>query len=236
MPAELIVAPPGELARRFVDDLARELRAAPPGRGFTLAIPGGSVAQSFLPELAHAPIDWRAVDVFWCDERAVAPTAPDSNFGLASRLWLEPAGVPADRVHRMPADTPDPRTAVAEYARALAGAAGAPPRLDYVLLGVGEDGHVASVFPHRHDEGRADDSVAWVHDAPKPPARRMTLTLDTLARATRVAVAAFGASKAPAVATALDVPDDPSPLGRLLRSTGRPLLLLDPEAARRLEA
>lgn len=236
MPAELIVAPPEELARRFVDDVTRELRATPPGRRFALAIPGGSVAQAFLPVLARATIDWRAVHVFWCDERAVAPTAADSNFGLASRLWLGPAGVPAERVHRMRAEAADRRAAVEEYARTLGAVAGSPPRLDYLLLGVGEDGHVASVYPHHHDEAWADDGVAWVDDAPKPPARRMTLTPDTLARASRVAIAAFGASKAGAVAAALDGPRAPSPLARLLRAAARPLLLLDPEAARRLDA
>ena len=225
MQPEVIVGERAELARRFVADLERELRAAGSRRRFTLAVPGGSVAETFFPYLAGAAIDWTTVEVFWTDERAVPPTAAESNFALASRLWLVPAGVPASHVHRMPAESAD-RGAADGYAAALHAAAGRPPTLDYVLLGVGADGHVASVFPDDLPDERAGP-VAWTERAPKPPARRLTLTLATLARARRVAVAALDQSKAPAIDAALSGRGTPTPLGALLGDTARPLLLLD---------
>src|SRR5450432_2812119 len=92
------------LARRFQDSARHALVAR--GR-FTVALPGGSVATGFFPGLARLPVDWSGVDFFWGDERAVPPEHPDSNYGLARSLWLDPAGVPAERVHRMRADAPD---------------------------------------------------------------------------------------------------------------------------------
>jgi 6-phosphogluconolactonase len=227
---EIVVEAPGELARRFVADLDREIRAAAAATAFTLALPGGSVAERFLPVLAAAAVDWSRVALLWADERAVPPESPESNYGLARRLLLEPAGVATARVHRMPADARDLARAAAEYADILASLAGEPPALAYVLLGVGEDGHVASLFPGAPaPDVEPTETVGWTTRAPKPPSRRMTLTFATLARARRVAVAAFGESKARAVASALDGAD--TPLGQLLRVTARPVLFLDPEAA-----
>lgn len=232
MAVDLIIASRAELARRFVDDLVREIRAAPSNRRRTLAIPGGSVAEAFLPALADAPLDWNEVELFWTDERAVDPASPDSNFGFAHRLWLEPAQVPPARVHRMHAEADDLEASARRYAAELLAAAGDPPRLDYVLLGAGADGHVASIFPGSDPTRYLDaPTVGWVGDAPPPLPRRMTLGMRPLADARRVVVAAFGASKARALASALHGDGDGSPLGVLLAATERPLVLLDPEAA-----
>ena len=108
--------------------------------------------------------------------------------------------------------------------------AGTPPVLDYALLGVGADGHVASVFPGAIPPP-GGPSVTWTDRSPKPPARRMTLSLETLARSRRVAVAAFDAPKADVIAAAVRGADPDLPLSRVLRLTGRPLLLLTPDAA-----
>lgn len=230
MKAECIVGSPAELARWFVADLERAIHAAPPPRRFTLGVPGGSVAETFFPSLAVSAVEWRHVDVFWVDERAVPPASPDSNHALAMRLWLGPAGVPHGCIHRMPAEEPDLPRAAEEYARELRAAAGSPPRLDYVLLGVGSDGHVASIFGDPVEEPRAGP-VTWTERAPKPPPRRMSLSLETLATARRVVIAAFGASKSTVIGTAVHAPDAPTALARLLRSARAPVLLLDPEAA-----
>src|SRR5688500_10011471 len=139
MKAEVIVAERQGLAEKFVADLEAAVRAAPPDRAFTLAVPGGSVAEAFFPSLAAAAIDWTRVEIFWTDERAVAATSPDSNVGLARRLWLEPARVPHARIHPMDGTTDDLAAAAAAYDAELRGIAGMPPVLDYVLLGVGED-------------------------------------------------------------------------------------------------
>ena len=235
MNVELVIAPRDELARRFVEDLAREFRAAGAAGRRTLAVPGGSVAHAFFPALVGAPIDWERVDLFWTDERAVDPGSPDSNFALARELWLDAPSARAVRVHRMRAEAPDLEASAARYAAELLAAAGDPPRLHYVLLGVGADGHVASIFPgvdpSRH---LAAPTVDWLDDAPAQPPRRMTLGMGVLACARRVAVAAFGESKAGAVAAALGEDGDSSPLRTLLEATERPLLLLDSGAASQL--
>jgi 6-phosphogluconolactonase/glucosamine-6-phosphate isomerase/deaminase len=76
---------------------------------FSCALPGGSVAEACVPVFAHANVDWLQSSVFWCDERAVPPSDPQSNYGLAWRLWLRDGAVPADRIHRMPADVSNER-------------------------------------------------------------------------------------------------------------------------------
>ena len=225
MDVQVISGTPDEHARWFADDLARAVRATT-GHRFTLAVPGGSVAEEFFPVLAAAELPWDDVDVFWVDERAVAPTDPQSNHALASRLWLVPAGVPAARIHRMAAERADLQRAAEEYARELTAAAGSPPILDYALLGVGEDGHVASVFPG-NAAGTGAETVAWTDASPKPPPRRMTLSLRTLAGARRVVIAAFGPAKAAPVRAALSESRVQSPLARLLRAAQAPVLLVE---------
>lgn len=232
MAPERVVGPRECLAREFVRDLGRAVAAAPPARPFTLAVPGGSVAHAFFPSLARADVDWRRVAVLFVDERAVPPDSPESNFALAQALWLGPAGVPAGQVHRMPAERTPIADAAAAYATTLRALAGDPPQLDLVLLGVGTDRHVASLFPG--DDARAsdgDETVAWTTRAPKPPAARLTLTFATLARASRLAIAALGPDKTEAVARAVRDGGDASPLARLLRAAPHARLLLDDAAA-----
>lgn len=233
MDVEVVVRPPDELARWFVADLEREIRAAlsDPGRKrpFTLAVPGGSVAEAFFPLLATAAIDWSRVAVFWVDERAVPPASPESNYGLAERLWLGPASVPASSVHRMEAEAADIGRAAEDYAAELEEAAGSPPVLDYVLLGVGTDGHVASVFPGARVDP-SSESATWTDHAPKPPSRRMTLSLRTLSRARRVVVAAFDASKRTVMRAALEDPAAETPVAQVLRMAANGVVLLVDEA------
>ncbi|HYD53598.1 MAG TPA: 6-phosphogluconolactonase [Gemmatimonadaceae bacterium] len=232
MAPELIVGPRDVLARHVVTDLARALAAAPPERPFTLAVPGGSVARAFFPALASSGIDWTRVAVLFVDERAVPPDSPESNFALAHALWLAPAGVPPAHVHRMPAEHEPIAAAADAYAATLGALAGTPPRLDYVLLGVGDDGHVASVFAgDAAFEQTLESTVAWTTRAPKPPPARMTLTLPTLARATQVVIAAFGADKAAVVGQAVRGGEGGTPLAQLLRDATRSRLLLDEDAA-----
>lgn len=224
---EIVVGSPAELARRFLADLARDVQSRA-GRRLTLAVPGGSVGDSFFPTLAQAPFEWKDVDILWVDERAVPPTSPDSNFGQADRLWLTPAAVPLRRIHRMPADEADLVRAAAAYAERVHALAGNPPMLDWVLLGVGDDGHVASVFPG-DPAIAAVKAVTWTEHAPKPPQTRLSLSLDTLARGRQVVVAAFDAAKAPVISAAVRDPAHQSPLGILLRTAVRPRLFLTAE-------
>ena len=219
---------PGRLAGVF----EREFQQAVAARGrFSLGLPGGSLADAFFPRLAALPLDWARVAFFWGDERAVPPTHPDSNYGVAKARWLDPAGVPAASIHRMPADSPDLEQAAADYEAVLLRELGTPPRLDLVLLGVGPDGHVCSLFAGHPLLGEETRWVAAIEDSPKPPPRRMTLTLPTLAAAELVIVAALGASKAQAVRAALEEPESPLPLAIVTRRARRVVFLLDPEAA-----
>ena len=230
MPPETVVGTPAELAQRFLAELSRDVLSRSPGRRLTLAVPGGSVGDSFFPTLAHAPFEWKDVDILWVDERAVPATSPDSNFGQADRLWLTPARVPLRCIHRMPADDADLVRAAAAYAKTVHTLAGEPPTLDWALLGVGDDGHVASVFPGDAFIG-SGRTVTWTDHAPKPPPTRMSLSLDTLARSRRIAVVALDASKARAIVAATGDPAAQSPLAVLLRSAPHARVFVTPDIA-----
>lgn len=232
MPPEVVVDTASRLAERLAERLAGEAAGAIAERGsFSLALTGGSLGPAFFPRLARVPLDWSRTDVFWADERAVPPASPDSNYRLARELWLEPASVPAARVHRMEGEAGDLAAAAAAYADELEQVLGSPPRLDLALLGVGADGHVCSLFPG-HPLLREDRRwAAALEDAPKPPPGRLTLTLPTLAAARLVVVVALGAAKAPAVREALDRPGSALPLSQLTARAPRVLFLLDRAAA-----
>ena len=208
---------------------------------FIVALSGGSVAAAFFPALAALAIDWTRIEIFWIDERAVPPDHPDSNFALASTLLLVPARVPAARIHRMYGELPDLEQAARRATDDLKLIAGDPPFIDFVLAGVGEDGHVASIFDDVRRAGLAcppepaakageTRPVIAVYDAPKPPPRRLTLTLPVLARAGLVVVAALGASKAAAMRAALHGSGVNTPVAELLRSASSSLVLLDRDA------
>ncbi len=230
-PAVFVASIPA-LAERFAGHCAAAAREARAARGrFSLVLPGGSVAERFLPALAAADLEWDCVDVFFADERCVPPDSTDSNISAVTR-WLLPGirtGVP--RVHRMEGEHPDSYRAAREYADMLHSVLGALPILDMALLGVGEDGHVASLFPDRPSLHALDSLVLVEDDAPKPPARRLTLSLEVLARAREVVVGAFGAAKSAAVADALVNPASTLPLALLLHAAKHTTLLLDEDAA-----
>jgi 6-phosphogluconolactonase len=198
---------------------------------FSIALPGGSVARQFLPRLARLPLDWSRVDFFWSDERAVPESDPESNYGLARALWLDRAHVPAERIHRMEAEAADLDASAAAYAKDLVRVLGTPPALDVVLMGVGADGHVCSLFPGSPTLWEESEWVRFVPDGPQPLPCRLTLTLPTLTAARLVVVAAFGRAKAGAVRLALEDPACTLPLALALRRARRALVLLDAGSA-----
>ena len=232
----LVVASIPALMQRWALHCAAAARAAQGARGrFALAVPGGSVAEHFLPVLVEPDIDWSLVDVFTCDERCVPPDSDDANVAAIERLLLAPLGAAAPRLHRMAGEDPDPERAARAYAATLRFVLGSPPVVDIALLGVGEDGHVASLFPGRPALLAADPPVLVEDAAPKPPPRRLTLSLDVLADAREVIVAAFGVPKAAAVAEALQDPASELPLALLLRRARRATVMLDEDAASALQ-
>ncbi|MBI3783947.1 MAG: 6-phosphogluconolactonase [Deltaproteobacteria bacterium] len=231
MRPEIIVDDQYGLQRLLVERFTLCARAAIAACGrFSCVLPGGSVAEVFFPSLAATAIDWSHVDFFWGDERAVAADDPDSNYRLAKALWLD--HIPADPVgiHRMLAEEPDLDAAAATYATTLQACFHGKPRFDFVLLGVGADGHVCSLFP---DHPAVHDSrfVVAVHDSPKPPPRRMTLTLAALDGATALYVAAFGEEKAAVIAEAIKNPPSQLPVALVARAAGQSVFLLDAAAA-----
>jgi 6-phosphogluconolactonase len=235
MPPELVIGSTSRLGEELAERFELIGREALAERGaFSLAVPGGSVATTFFPRLARAGLDWSRVDFFWADERAVAKDHADSNHAVARRLWLEPADVPAARIHRMPADDADLQRAAARYSAEITRVLGDAPALDLALLGMGEDGHVASLFPAHVLLGEEQLAVAAVEDAPKPPARRLTLTLPTLTRARLVVVVATGAAKAAAVRASLEDRDTALPVTLVVQRARRVVVLVDEDAASRL--
>lgn len=229
MVPEILVCNGDALGAVLLGRFQRQANDALAERGrFALALTGGSVAATCLPVLASAGIDWTKVELFWGDERAVPPGDPESNFAAARALVER---VPAERVHRMPADLPDLDAAARDYEARMKSVLGDPPALDFALLGMGPDGHVCSLFPDHPLLDERERFVAAVHDSPKPPRRRLTLTLPALAAARTLAVVVLGAAKAPMVKTALGRPGAGLPVARALGASSRALLFLDQMAA-----
>lgn len=236
MPREMFIAgSPDDLAReaagRFVEATCRAIREH--GR-VAVALSGGTTPRRLYSLLAQPSyvyaVDWSRVYVFFADERFVPSDDPDSNFLLVRETLLDHVPVPPGNVHPMPIAGGTPEICAARYAETLQTFFGAPlPRFDLVLLGMGPDGHTASLFPGRPDHS---DSVAAVHDAPKPPPVRLTLTLDAINRADRVMFLVSGADKAGMVRTVFEggEPGASLPAARVEAATGRTVWLVDREA------
>jgi 6-phosphogluconolactonase len=219
-----------EVARAFAELVRAELDNQP---RFACAVPGGSVATVVFPVLARLPVPWHRIDVFLADERFVPPSSADSNARAAEVHLVSQIAGERPRLHPMPTDG-DPDDAARRAGAALCAVAGTPPVLDLVMLGVGPDGHVASLFPDRDDWTRRPDWVIAVHDAPKPPPTRLSLGLATLAAARAVWFVAFGPEKAAAVAAARD-PASNLPAAVVARRSRAARWFLD-AAARGVEA
>jgi 6-phosphogluconolactonase len=212
----------------------------------SLVLTGGGIGTAVLAELAAAPardaVDWHRLDIWWGDERFLPAGDPDRNDTGAEQALLHHLDMDPARVHHMPSsdgpDGPDPEAAAARYAAELRAAArpedhGPVPEFDVLLLGIGPEGHVASLFPGMpalYD----DRSVVAVRGSPKPPPIRLTLTLPSICSAREVWVLAAGQEKAGAVRLALsDVGAVQVPAAGA-RGRQRTLFLLDRAAAGRL--
>lgn len=217
----------GQLAEEAAAHIAAVLRAAVDARGrATVAFSGGSDAGELLAAVAETDIPWQAVDVFQVDERVAPDGHPDRNLN-AIRQWLvDHAALPPDRLHAMPVEAPDLDEAALRYADVLHERAGQPPRIDLVHLGIGTDGHTASLIPGSPLLHVTTRSVA-VTD-PYHGRRRMTLTLPVLSGARSILWYVNGHEKAPITRRLVDG-DRSIPASLVERS--RALLLLDRAAA-----
>lgn len=187
--------------------LAEDVRSIVGQRGrCSLVLAGGTTPRRMYELLAErfaAAVPWPQVDLFWGDERYVPPDDPQSNYGMARRVLLEHLPVPSGNVHPMPTHCADPGDAAAAYEALIRDYfRGRPPRFDLLLLGMGADGHVASLFP-RHPALRV--RARWVVAAtvPADPPQRLTLTLPLINQAAAVIFLVAGAAKADAVRRAL---------------------------------
>jgi 6-phosphogluconolactonase len=202
------------MARSLLDALSTRPRAS-------LALSGGGTPGPAYRALAEAKLPWERVDIFFVDERFVPPDHADSNYRMVEDTLLKPLRLPSSQVFRMQGEREDRDTAAREYEATL------PPVLDVVLLGMGPDGHTASLFPgHPALEEQKRRVLAVV--GPKPPPWRMTLTLPVLLSARAVLNLVAGAGKADAVRRAL-AGDMSLPAARVTNTQW----MLDPAAAGR---
>jgi 6-phosphogluconolactonase len=193
------------ISRAAADEFVRCAREAVAARGrFTVALSGGSTPKRLYQLLADPPyrdqVDWSKVELFWGDERSVPPDHNDSNYHTAQEAMLRKLPVSTARVHRMEAERADRDAAARDYEAVLARAfdttlGTAPPSLDLILLGMGPDGHTASLFPHTT---ALQETARWVvvNYVPKFATDRMTFTAPVLNRAREVLFLIAGTDKA----------------------------------------
>ncbi|MCS6992594.1 MAG: 6-phosphogluconolactonase [Anaerolineales bacterium] len=184
----------------YAANLFAQMAAAAPER-FSVALSGGSTPRALYERLATNEmakrIPWEKVHLFWGDERCVPPDHPESNYGLTAAALLSRIPLPAENVHRVRGELP-PAEAASLYEAELRAFFGETPAFDLVFLGMGEDGHTASLFP---GSPALAESVRWAveveHTAPPPPlVSRVTLTFQVLNAARQVVFLVTGAAKA----------------------------------------
>jgi 6-phosphogluconolactonase len=229
MEMELVHAPVPEL-KELLSQSFEEVMGA---QVASCALSGGPSALIFLPALRAANVDWSGITLFWADELFVPPDDPESNYGIAERMLLAPLGAKAPRALRMPTDIPIEQAAIA-YDQVLEAElpSGA---LDLAILGVGEDGHLCALFKPPDDAQAGTDAsrrVLVVEDAPRPPTRRLTLSLPFLLQAQHIWLIAVGARKLPVLHAALSRTQRATPLDAVLQQ-GKDVTVFTDQVIRR---
>lgn len=194
----------GDVASALLDRLAAaQARGEVPQVGLT----GGSIAEELHRELARrasgSPVDWSQVVFWWGDERFVPAASPDRNAREAGEAFLDLVGVDPAHVHEVPASDEVATAEEAADAYSAALRAHGAGFFEVLMLGIGPDGHCASLFPGHQALGATGAIAVAVHDSPKPPPDRVTLTFEAMQRCRAVWFIASGAGKAEAVARAL---------------------------------
>ena len=215
------------LAGRAAAVIAADARAAVSARGrFVMAVSGGKSPWLMLADLANEDMPWANVHVFQIDERIAPAGDPDRNYVHLRDSLLQHAPIPPEQIYAMPVESPDVDAAAKEYAHTLAGVAGKPPVLDLAHLGLGPDGHCASLIPNDPVLNVMDRDVAitGVYQG----RRRMTLTYPVINRSRRILWLVSGKDKVSAFPK-LRAADPSIPAGRI--SQTQALLLADREAA-----
>jgi 6-phosphogluconolactonase len=203
----------------------------------SIALSGGSTPQSLYAALAHVDLPWHQIHIFWGDERYVPPSHPDSNYGMTKRVWLDLVPIPAENVHPMPTDLAAPQLAADDYDRQILAhfglEAGLVPVFDVVLLGMGDDGHTASLFPHTAALSVIDRLVT-VGDKDGQP--RLTFTFPLINQARSAIFLISGASKQTALAEVFSPTGDAETYpSRQVQPQAELFWLLDAAAGDRLD-
>ena len=240
-----VLPSPAEVAKASAELFTSSIVSAVSARGQArVAISGGSTPKAMFALLADpaqpyfAQIPWSSLQLFWVDERCVPPTDSDSNFHMTDLNLLSKVPLPPANIHRMEGEL-DPEVAAARYESEIRNAfkleGAETPTFDLILLGMGDDGHTASLFPHTE----AIDSMAHIVTANHVPQKdtwRITLTWPVINQGREVAFVIAGKDKAPVLARVLTGPYDPETLpSQLIRPSSRKLtMLLDTAAAAEL--
>lgn len=226
------------LVGRALDLILSKIDTAIKERGrFTIALSGGSTPKPLYEAIANQKLPWDKIHVFWGDERYVPADHPDSNELMARRAWLDRVDIPAANIHAIPTLEADPAVAAAKYERHLQNffnsASGEFPALDVVLLGMGDDAHTASLFPHT-EALKVSDRLITVGN--KDSSIRITLTYPFINSARSVIFVVAGANKRPALAQVFaPVADEFTYPSRLIQPQGELWWLLDAAAGSELQ-
>lgn len=235
---EIIILPdPAAVAHEAAQSFRDSAMEAIGSRGrFSVVLPGGSTPGALFAALATDPIrgqiPWTGVHLFWGDERCVPPTDPASNYRLASQILISFLPIPSDNVHRIQGEM-SPADAARAYERELVGYfCGPHPRFDLVVLGLGADGHTASLFPGSPALCERDRlAMAVTASYQDRPTERVTLTPKALNTARQVVFLVTGSAKTSIVRDVLQGPVNRLPAQYIQPSAGRLAWLLDTEAA-----
>ncbi len=234
---EIAILPNREAVAKATADLIVESCEEATGREFRIVLAGGDTPRPLYETLGQEPyasrIAWGRWCVWWGDERAVPPDAPDSNYAVANAALLSGVPIPRKHVHRIHVET-GTTAAVTAYESEIRGHFGDQmPQFDLILLGIGEDGHTASLFPGTQALGEARHPVAHGF-APRPPHDRVTLTLPAINAARRIIFIVTGRNKAHGLrnVVAADQEDAQRPPASLVRPvSGTMHFMVDQEAA-----
>lgn len=218
---------------RSLELVLSQIHSSISSRGLcTIALSGGSTPKPLYEAIATQNLPWEKIHVFWGDERYVPPANPDSNQGMARRAWLDKVNIPPENIHPMPTDADDPAADAAKHSAELQEffktAPGEFPALDIIMLGMGDDGHTASLFPHTEALG-VRSSLVTVGNKDGQPRLTFTVPLINSARCAIFVVA--GANKRPALAQVFaQQGDDLAYPSRLIQPVGELWWLLDESA------
>jgi len=236
----LICADSAELAREAARRFAEMADAFTNDAGrFTVALSGGSTPKAMFQVLADKPfadaLPWRSIYLFWGDERSVPPDHADSNYRMAYEALLSRVPIPRENIFRIPAEDEDHKRAAANYSENLRTFFAAErPGLDLIFLGMGPDGHTASLFPGT-TALCANDRIAVANYVDKLQSWRITLTADTINRARNIIFLVAGADKAPALKEVIEGPRNPEQFpSQLIEASHGALLWMVDEAAAKL--